>query len=62
MKNYKYQIDSDLYQHAIDHGCRDLFSREVKRCIDNGDDWKTANESAHQEVELLFSGKKSEVN
>lgn len=56
MKNYKYQIDADLYQHAIDFGCEDRYKEEVKRCIDNGDDWKSANESAYQEVEYIISG------
>ena len=56
MKNYKYQINANLYKHAVEHGCEDRYKKEVKRCIDLGMDYKTANESAYQEVEYIISG------
>jgi|TARA_R100001460_G_scaffold41877_3_gene77800 Na+-translocating ferredoxin:NAD+ oxidoreductase RnfC subunit len=57
MNNKKiYKIDEKLYRHAKDHNCEVRYISEVKRCIDLGMDYKTANESAYQEVEYIISG------
>tara|TARA_R100001440_G_scaffold36955_2_gene56158 strand:- start:20689 stop:20970 length:282 start_codon:yes stop_codon:yes gene_type:complete len=59
MKNNKvYKINERSYRHAKDHNCEVRYISEVKRCIDLGMDYKTANKSAYQKVQYIISGRK----